>query len=206
KQGDRLVFGPLAPHEILKIFGIEGVQRFLVHEVQLIYRSQQVYIDDKHIEVIIGRMVRGLIRVCDPGDTGLARGIRMNFADFLSVNARLLEEYVWITDAGDSRLPTPALVARTEFEGEVDRLEAEGRCVPEARLPQPAKGDRVLQGVTAVARWASPLCAGGLVPTARALAEACLGNTSLALRGLHVNALLGRLIPAGTGFPNESTT
>ncbi len=49
KEGDRLVFGPLVPHEILKISGIEEVQRYLVHEVQSVYRSQRVDIDDKHI-------------------------------------------------------------------------------------------------------------------------------------------------------------
>ena len=53
KEGDRLVFGPLVPHEILKISGIEAVQNYLVQEVQSVYRSQRVEIDDKHIEIIV---------------------------------------------------------------------------------------------------------------------------------------------------------
>src|SRR5262249_12430832 len=50
KEGDRLVFGPLVPHEILQISGIEAVQQYLVQEVQAVYRAQRVEIDDKHIE------------------------------------------------------------------------------------------------------------------------------------------------------------
>src|SRR5207253_20043 len=58
KAGDRLVYGPLVPHEILKISGIEAVQNYLVTEVQSVYRAQRVEIDDKHIEIIVSQMLR----------------------------------------------------------------------------------------------------------------------------------------------------
>ncbi|MGL1386249.1 hypothetical protein ACSTJO_00920, partial [Vibrio parahaemolyticus] len=45
--------GPLVPHDILRISGIEAVQNYLVREVQSVYRSQRVDIDDKHIEIIV---------------------------------------------------------------------------------------------------------------------------------------------------------
>jgi len=68
--GDRLVDGPLIPHDILAISGEEKLQMYLLNEVQAVYRSQNVRIDDKHIELLIKQMLRK-VRVDDPGDTGL---------------------------------------------------------------------------------------------------------------------------------------
>jgi DNA-directed RNA polymerase subunit beta' len=70
KAGDRLVDGPLIPHDILAISGEERLQTYLLHEIQSVYRSQNVRIDDKHIELLIRQMLRK-VRVDDPGDTGL---------------------------------------------------------------------------------------------------------------------------------------
>ena len=69
KAGDPLVDGPLVPHDILRISGIEAVQDYLVREVQAVYRSQRVDIDDKHIEIIVAQMLRK-VKVEDTGDTG----------------------------------------------------------------------------------------------------------------------------------------
>src|SRR6185436_11414373 len=68
KAGDPLVVGPLVPHDILRISGIEAVQSYLVREVQSVYRSQRVDIDDKHIEIIVAQMLRK-VKVEDKGDT-----------------------------------------------------------------------------------------------------------------------------------------
>lgn len=58
KAGEALVQGPLVPHDILRISGIEAVQLYLLREVQAVYRSQRVDIDDKHIEIIVSQMLR----------------------------------------------------------------------------------------------------------------------------------------------------
>jgi DNA-directed RNA polymerase subunit beta' len=58
KAGEALVDGPLVPHDILRISGEEAVQQYLVHEIQQVYRSQRVEINDKHIEIIVARMLR----------------------------------------------------------------------------------------------------------------------------------------------------
>ncbi|MEM7166294.1 MAG: DNA-directed RNA polymerase subunit beta' [Planctomycetota bacterium] len=68
--GDPLVDGDLVPKDILRIKGIEAVQEYLLREVQKVYRSQSVTIDDKHIEVIVSQMLRN-VSVIDPGDTEL---------------------------------------------------------------------------------------------------------------------------------------
>jgi DNA-directed RNA polymerase subunit beta' len=72
-RGERLVSGPINPHDILLVAGIESVQQFLVNEVQLVYRSQGVEINDKHIEIIIRQMTRKQ-RITEPGDTTLLPG------------------------------------------------------------------------------------------------------------------------------------
>ena len=68
RAGDALVDGPLVPHDILRISGEEAVQQYLVREIQNVYRSQRVEINDKHIEIIVARMLRK-VRVETPGDT-----------------------------------------------------------------------------------------------------------------------------------------
>ena len=66
--GDQLTEGSKNPQEILRIQGREAVQRYLVDEVQKVYRSQGVNINDKHIEVIVRQMLRK-VRIDQPGDT-----------------------------------------------------------------------------------------------------------------------------------------
>ncbi|MCI0652133.1 MAG: DNA-directed RNA polymerase subunit beta' [Planctomycetes bacterium] len=68
--GDPLVDGDLVPRDILRIKGVEAVQDYLLREVQKVYRSQNVTIDDKHIEIIVGQMLRN-VSVLDPGDAEL---------------------------------------------------------------------------------------------------------------------------------------
>ena len=73
RAGDPLVDGPLVPHDILRISGEEAVQQYLLREIQNVYRSQHVEIDDKHMEIIIAQMLRK-VRVESVGDTGLLPG------------------------------------------------------------------------------------------------------------------------------------
>jgi DNA-directed RNA polymerase subunit beta' len=68
RAGDRLVDGPLIPHDILRINGEDKLQQYILNEVQAVYRSQSVRIDDKHIEILIRQMMRK-VQIDDPGDT-----------------------------------------------------------------------------------------------------------------------------------------
>jgi DNA-directed RNA polymerase subunit beta' len=70
EAGEPLVDGPLVPKDILRISGEEVVQQYLMREIQNVYRSQNVTIDDKHIEIIIAQMLRN-VSVVDGGDTEL---------------------------------------------------------------------------------------------------------------------------------------
>jgi DNA-directed RNA polymerase subunit beta' len=73
RAGDRLTEGPVNPHDILKIKGIEEVQEYLVNEIQEVYRLQGVRIDDKHIETIVRQMLQK-VRIEDPGDSNFLEG------------------------------------------------------------------------------------------------------------------------------------
>jgi DNA-directed RNA polymerase subunit beta' len=66
-RGQKLTEGAADPHEILNILGTAAVQEYLISEVQKVYRIQGVTINDKHIEIIVARMLRK-VRVTDPGD------------------------------------------------------------------------------------------------------------------------------------------
>ncbi|MHC5054144.1 MAG: DNA-directed RNA polymerase subunit beta' [Planctomycetota bacterium] len=89
--GNRLVDGPLIPHDILAISGEEQLQMYLLREVQSVYRSQSVRIDDKHIELLIRQMLRK-VRVDDPGDTGLLPTDVVSKGEIRRLNTEALEK------------------------------------------------------------------------------------------------------------------
>ncbi|MEC8390130.1 MAG: DNA-directed RNA polymerase subunit beta', partial [Planctomycetota bacterium] len=74
RAGQALVDGPLVPHDILRVSGEEAVQQYLLHEIQSVYRSQRVEINDKNIEIIVARMLRK-VKIETPGDTSLLPGL-----------------------------------------------------------------------------------------------------------------------------------
>ncbi|MBI2846644.1 MAG: DNA-directed RNA polymerase subunit beta' [Chloroflexi bacterium] len=91
KAGDQLTEGPISPQDILRIRGREAVQQYLIEEVQKVYRSQGVTINDKHIEVIIRQMLRK-VRVDSPGDTDLLPGELVDRVLYEEINAKVLAE------------------------------------------------------------------------------------------------------------------
>jgi DNA-directed RNA polymerase subunit beta' len=91
RAGDRLTEGPINPHDVLRIKGIEEVQEYLVNEIQEVYRLQGVRIDDKHIEVIVRQMLQK-VRIEDPGDSAFLEGEAVDRLAVLEENGRILRE------------------------------------------------------------------------------------------------------------------
>ncbi len=91
KAGEQLTDGVVDPQDILRIMGREAVQQYLVEEVQKVYRSQGVNINDKHIEIIIRQMLRR-VRIESPGDTDLLPGDLIDRFEYESINAKVLAE------------------------------------------------------------------------------------------------------------------
>lgn len=89
--GDQLSEGVIDPHDILHIIGKGGAQRYLIDEVQKVYRSQGVNINDKHIEVIVRQML-SRVQILSSGDTELLPSELVNRFDYENMNARVMAE------------------------------------------------------------------------------------------------------------------
>jgi DNA-directed RNA polymerase subunit beta' len=107
QAGQQLTEGSLNPQDILRIMGPESVQLYLVEEVQKVYRSQGVTINDKHIEVIVRQMLRK-VRVDAPGDTQLLPNDIVDRFEYEEINARVLAE------GGEPATAVPVLLGVTK--------------------------------------------------------------------------------------------
>jgi DNA-directed RNA polymerase beta' subunit len=159
QAGEPLMEGSTNPHDLLGIKGEKDLAKYLVDEVQEVYRLQGVKINDKHIEVIVRQMLRR-VRVKEVGDT-----------DFL---------------VGEH-------IERTLFEAENNRVVQLGG--------HPGVGEPLLLGITkASLSTDSFISAASFQETTKVLTEASISGKIDYLRGLKENVIMGRLIPAGTGF------
>jgi len=104
--GQDLTAGPKNPQQILRIQGREAVQRYLIEEVQRVYRSQGVTIHDKHIEVVISQMLRK-VRIDSPGDTDLLPAELVDSHTYNEINAGILAE------GGEPATASPVLLGIT---------------------------------------------------------------------------------------------
>ena len=90
-RGETIVDGSVDPHDILRLKGIEELARYIVQEVQEVYRLQGVKISDKHIEVIIRQMLRR-VNIVDSGETEFITGEQVERGDVMTANEKALEE------------------------------------------------------------------------------------------------------------------
>jgi DNA-directed RNA polymerase subunit beta' len=157
--GEPLMDGSANPHDILRVLGVKELAKYLVDEVQEVYRLQGVKINDKHIEVIVRQMLRK----------------------------------VKIKDAGDTNLLIGENVERYAFEEENEKILAKGKM--------PAVAEPLLQGITkASLSTESFISAASFQETTKVLTGAAIEGKIDRLRGLKENVIMGRLIPAGSGF------
>jgi DNA-directed RNA polymerase subunit beta' len=91
QKGEMIVDGPQDPHDILRLQGVEALARYVIDEVQDVYRLQGVKINDKHIEVVVRQMLRR-VNVVDPGDTGFIPGEQVERSEVLQANDQMLAE------------------------------------------------------------------------------------------------------------------
>ncbi|MFQ5425182.1 MAG: DNA-directed RNA polymerase subunit beta', partial [Phycisphaerae bacterium] len=199
EAGESLCDGPRVPHDILAIKGEEELQRYLTREVQAVYRSQNVNINDKHIEIIITQMLRK-VQVDVPRDAEMLPQDVVDKFKFRSENGRLAKS-VKISDPGDSDYHAGQIVLKEELNVTNEELEEAGKAPAKGRRPKPATASTLLLGITKAAlRSESFISAASFQETTKVLTEACLASKVDRLVGLKENVILGHLIPAGTGF------
>ncbi len=199
EAGDPLVDGPLIPHDILRIKGIEALQQYLLAEVQSVYRSQNVTINDKHLEIIVSQMLRK-VRVEHPGNSSFLPGEVVDKFRFQIENERLSKSVI-ITNAGDTKLKVDDVVLKSELSEANAEAEAEGGEPGKGKKPKPATAATMLLGITKASLSSdSFISSASFQETTKVLTEAALSGTSDPLQGLKENVILGHLIPAGSGF------
>lgn len=107
KAGDVLTEGSIDPKELLRIKGVSGVQRYLLQEVQKVYRLQGVEINDKHVEVMIRQMMRK-VKITDAGSTDLLPGSVVDIHDYEEENRKVL------LNGGEPAVARPVLLGITK--------------------------------------------------------------------------------------------
>jgi DNA-directed RNA polymerase subunit beta' len=207
RKGQALTEGDAHPQELLRMLDEEIVRIWIVDEIQKVYHREGADLDDKHVEVIVSRMLSKR-KVRQPGDSTLLPEQVIDRNELRQINARLRRS-IKVVRPGDSRFPAGAVVEQTELETETIRLRKEGHELPETVPAQLVRASTLLLGVTAAALHADGfLSAASFQETKAVLAEAALAGKVDELQGLKENVLLGQLVPAGTGFrpaePGES--
>ena len=159
KAGEEIVAGSANPQDVLSIKGDVELARYLVNEVQEVYRLQGVSINDKHIEVIVRQMMRR-IKIKETGDTEFITDEQVDKIKFEETNQEVVEKG--------------------------------GR---------PAVGEPLILGITkASLATDSFISAASFQETTKVLTDASIAGKVDNLKGLKENLVMGRLIPAGTGF------
>ena len=198
--GIPLCEGAISPVDILRILGPGAVREYLVNEIQEVYRLQGVGINDKHIEVIVRQMMKKIL-VTDPGDSRFLESERVDRVDFAIENDRLAMMAV-VADAGGSDWEKDALILKSDLRDINKELKEEGKKPIKTHKTQPATYDPLLMGITqASLNTESYLSAASFQETTRVLTDAATAGKTDYLRGLKENVVIGRLIPAGTGYP-----
>ncbi|MBK8913912.1 MAG: DNA-directed RNA polymerase subunit beta' [Phycisphaerales bacterium] len=199
EAGTPLCEGPLIPHDILRIGGEEELQRYLLREVQGVYRQQNVTINDKHIEIILSQMLRK-VKIDSEGDSIFLPNEVIDRFRFRDENARLAKS-VRVVEPGDTDFAIGRVVSRDEFIARNEAVEAEGGEPAKGKKPKPATAKTLLLGITkASLQSESFISAASFQETTKVLTQASLAGQEDRLVGLKENVILGRLIPAGTGF------
>ncbi|QDV14031.1 DNA-directed RNA polymerase subunit beta' [Rosistilla oblonga] len=199
RAGQALIDGPLVPHDILRVSGEEAVQQYLLHEVQQVYRSQRVEINDKHVEIIIARMLRK-VKIESSGNTSILPGLVMDRFEFRRAN-QSMAKCVKISDKGDSDFAESSIIPKETFEQTNAEIEALGGSPARGKKPRGATASTQLLGITkASVQSSSFISAASFQETTKVLTEAALAGKVDRLVGLKENVILGHLIPAGTGF------
>jgi DNA-directed RNA polymerase subunit beta' len=199
EAGDALVRGPIYPQDLLKVKGEESLYAYLLNEIQNVYRSQGVKINDKHIEVIIAQMLRK-VKVDDPGDTKLLPGEVIDRHRFQNINNEA-QAGVKIVDAGGTEFKVDDIVEKSLFKQKNEEVEAQGGQPAKGKRPKPARAKTLLLGITkASLQSESFISAASFQETTKVLTEAAMAGQVDTLVGLKENVILGHLIPAGTAY------
>src|SRR5262249_43250393 len=160
-----------------------AVQQYLTREIQNVYRSQRVEINDKHIEIIVARMLRK-VRIESPGDTNLLPGSVMDKFEFRQANDAIAQ-CLKITEKGDKQLAVGSTVPTAVLERTHAQIGALCGQLPKGTRPKKAPAATQLLGITkASVQSSSFISAASFQETTKVLTEAALAGRTDHLVGL----------------------
>jgi DNA-directed RNA polymerase subunit beta' len=198
--GTALCEGAISPSDILTILGPNAVREYLVNEIQEVYRLQGVGINDKHIEVIVNQMMKKVI-ISDPGDTTYLPGERLDKTTLFNDND-YMKGMVVIDESGDSNLEVGIMISQNEVKELNKEFKTKDKTLVKFHKARSATFEPILMGITQSSlNTTSFISAASFQETTRVLTDAATASKTDHLLGLKENVALGRLIPAGTGFP-----
>ncbi len=182
-KGDPLTEGPRDPHEVLDLAGANAVYDYFIENLQMVYKSQGVDINDKHIEVIIRQMLRKR-QVVEPGDTNFLPG-------------QIVDRFRYARECERVR----DLMSKGKKIRYTDPVS--GELIE--RDPREATVNWILLGITeASLATESFLSAASFQKTTKVLTDAAVRGKKDHLVGLKENVIIGRTVPAGTGMKRYS--
>jgi len=226
KPGEQLSKGVIPPHNLLDKAGVDRTYEYLLTEIQKVYKSQGVDINDTHIEIIIAQMLNNVI-VSDRGDSELTQNELITLEEFRNVvtelrrkNERIRErrEEIIGREVAEDVYRGRRLVAKQgemvsrdllkhATDSGVERLtvivdgELEKVRIKEFKLPE---ADRQLLRISKSAlKTKGWLSAASFQRTTSALTNAALSGQSDELKGLKPNIIVGKKVSVGTGFEDE---
>jgi len=228
KKGDLLTKGVVAPHTLLDSAGVNKTREYLITEIHKVYKAQGVDINDKHLEVII-RQILNNVRIVERGDSRFLLGDLVPLEEFQeevsrlsewNARARQLQKELIGAEIAEDVVAKGHLIAQAGTELTPEILHAAARAaietirvrqgdetievpVLEKQLPL---GERELLRISKAALQTKGwLSAASFQRTTKVLAEAALRGEADELEGLKPSIIVGKRIPAGTGFPGAQT-
>jgi len=222
-EGDLLTKGVVSPHSLLDLAGVMKTRDYLITEIHKVYKAQGVDINDKHLEVII-RQILNNVRVTDRGDSAFLIGDLVMLEEFRAETGRLVQSNQdakqlrqeslgrllaedvamagrLLAAAGDAL--TPELLTMAQREGVKQVRVAQEDTVVDVSLVDkmlPAGERELLRISRAALQTKGWLSAASFQRTTKVLAEASLRGEVDDLQGLKPSIIVGKRIPAGTGF------
>ncbi|WGH26084.1 MAG: DNA-directed RNA polymerase subunit beta' [Candidatus Shikimatogenerans bostrichidophilus] len=201
KHGTQLSEGIISLNDILYIKGINKLQKYLINKLQKVYKSQGVQINNKHFEIIVNQMIKK-VKIINSGDTKFIKGSIINKEDFLKENNK--NRYMVVIEKNiykDKKFYKGKLINKIKLEIKNEYLKMLKKEKIISRKPLPALAKPILQGITKSALYnKSFISSASFQETTKILSESAISGKIDYLLGLKENVIIGKKIPAGTGF------
>ncbi len=205
RAGTPLSDGAITPADILRIKGPTAVQDYIVNEVQNVYRTQGVGINDKHFEVIVRQMMRK-VRIIDPGDTRFLEEQSVDKRDFMDENDRIWGKKIVVNKGDSDEVQNGQILTARKLRDLNSSLKRRDMKLIVVRDAVPATSEQILLGITRAAlQTSSFMSAASFQETTKVLNEAAISGRVDYLEGMKENVITGHLIPAGTGMRDYQT-